>query len=240
MPGLLHPRPWDRIVRAAPGVLDVAGLDQRPIGLLPTRRRDIEALTRLHVTPGGEHMHVNAAIRLAVPHRRPSVPIRLQPGPGGLLELVEHPVDVRVARRVLWSPGDHARRVPVLELQRVSHHGHLVRVAAQHRHVVPDLALAVRLAREVGGRRLGRAGPTGARNLISIARVPHVQLRQCPLDGDQVRDDLDGRDVTHVGVRPARNLIQVRANARHLPGARALEFHRRRGPRLRPRHRLPQ
>ena len=44
-------------------------------------------------------------------HRRPSVTIRLQPGPGGLLELVEHPVDVLVARLVLRRPGDHARRV---------------------------------------------------------------------------------------------------------------------------------
>ena len=72
-----------------------------------------------------------------------------QPGPGGLLELVEHPVDVLVAWPVLRRPGDHARRVLVLELQRVGHRGHGVRIAAQDRHVVPDLALAVQLAREV-------------------------------------------------------------------------------------------
>ena len=157
MPRLLHPRPR-RIVRPAPGVLDVAGLDQRPIGLLPARRRDVETLARLQVTPRGEHMHVHAAVGLAVPHRRPGVAIRRQPGPGGLLKLVEHPVDLLVARAVLRSPGDHARRVPVLELERVGHSGHLGRIAAQHRHVVPYLALAVRPAREVVGRRLGRAG----------------------------------------------------------------------------------
>ena len=76
-------------------------------------------------------------------HRRPGVAIRGQPGPGGLLELVEHPVDVLVAWPVLRGPGDHARRVLVLELQRVGHRGHGVRIAAQDRHVVPDLALAV-------------------------------------------------------------------------------------------------
>ena len=90
-------------------------------------------------------------------HRRPRVAIRRQPGPGGLLELVEHPVDVLVAWPVLRGPGDHARRVLVLELQRVGHCGHGVRIAAQDRHVLPDLALAVQLAREVVGRGLGRA-----------------------------------------------------------------------------------
>ena len=57
-----------------------------------------------------------------------TIAIRGLPGPGGLLELVEHPVDRLVARPVLRGPGDHARRVFVVELQRV---GHLVRIAAQ-------------------------------------------------------------------------------------------------------------
>ena len=159
MPRLLLPR-TRRVIRAAPAVVEVAGLDQRAVGLLPARRRDVQALTRLQVAPRGEHMHVHAAVRLAVPHRRPGVAIRRQPGPGGLLDLVEHPVDRLVARSVLRGPGDHARRVLVVELQRVGHRRHLVRIAAQHRHLVPDLALAVGLAREVVGRGLGRACPT--------------------------------------------------------------------------------
>ena len=40
--------------------------------------------------------------------------------------------------------------------------------------------------------------------------------------------------------RPARDLVQVRADARDLPGALALDLARRRGPGLRPRHRLAQ
>ena len=158
VPRLLLPRPR-RVVRAAPAVLEVAGLDQRAVGLLPARRRDVEALTRLQVAPRGEHMHVHAAVRLAVPHRRPGVAIRRQPGPGGLLELVNRPVDRLVARSVLRGPGDHARRVLVVELQRVGHRRHLVRIAAQHRHLVPLLALAVRLAQQVVGRGLGRPRP---------------------------------------------------------------------------------
>ena len=107
VPRLLLPRPR-RVIRAAPAVVEVAGLDQRAVGLLPARRRDVEALPRLQVAPRGEHMHVHAAVRVAVPHRRPAVAIRGQPGPGGLLDLVEHPVDRRVARLVLRRPGDHA------------------------------------------------------------------------------------------------------------------------------------
>ena len=134
MPRLLHPRPR-RIVRPAPGVLYVAGFHQRAIRLLPARRRDVQALARLQITPRRDNMHMNAAALLAVPHRRPGVAIRCQPGPGGVLELVNHPVDLRVARLVLRGPGDHGRRVPVLELQRVGHRRHLVRIAAQHRHL---------------------------------------------------------------------------------------------------------
>ena len=136
-----------RVVRVTPALVEVQGLDQGVVGLLPARRRDVEALAGLQVAPRGEHMHVHAAGGRAVLHRRPRVAIRVQPGPGGLLELVEHPVDVLVAWPVLRGPGDHARRVLVLELQRVGHRRHGVRIAAQDRHVVPDLALAVQLAR---------------------------------------------------------------------------------------------
>ena len=146
VPRLLQPGAC-RIVRAAPTVVEVTGLDQRAIGLLPAGRRDVEALARLQVAPRGEHMHVHAAIGRAVLHRRPGVAIRGQPGPSALLDLVEHPVDVLGARLVLRRPGDHARGVFVVELQRVGHRRHVVRIAAQDRHVLPDLALAVRLAR---------------------------------------------------------------------------------------------
>ena len=43
-----------------------------------------------------------------------------------------------------------------------------------------------------------------------------------------------------MGVCPARDLVQVRADARDLPRARALDLPRRRRPGLRPRHRLAQ
>ena len=136
MPRLLHPR-TRRIVRTAPGVLEVAGVHQRAIRLLPAGRRDVQARARLQVTPRRDHMHVNPAPRLAVPHRRPRVAVRRQTGPGRVLELVEHPVDLPVARLVLRRPGDHRRRVLVLELERVGHRRHVVRGAAQHRHIVP-------------------------------------------------------------------------------------------------------
>ena len=43
-----------RIVRAAPALVEVAGLDQGVVGLLPARRRDVEALARLPTGRGGE------------------------------------------------------------------------------------------------------------------------------------------------------------------------------------------
>ena len=74
-----------------------------------------------------------------------------------------------------------------------------------------------------------------ARNLTSIARAQPAQLRQVALDGDQVGENLDDREVVvHMGVRPAGDLIQVRADARDLPRALALDLPRRRRPGLRP------
>ena len=51
-----------RVVRAAPALVEVAGLDQGVVGLLPARRRDVEALASLQVAPRGEHMHVYVAV----------------------------------------------------------------------------------------------------------------------------------------------------------------------------------
>ena len=70
--------------------------------------------------------------RFAVLDRCPGVAVRFQSRPGGFLELVHHAADLRIARLVLRCPGDHARRVLVLELKRVGHPGHLVRIAPQH------------------------------------------------------------------------------------------------------------
>ena len=60
VPRLLVQRPR-RVIRAAPALVEVQGLDQGVVGLLPARRRDVEALAGLQVAPRGEHMHVHAA-----------------------------------------------------------------------------------------------------------------------------------------------------------------------------------
>ena len=77
-------------------------------------------------------MHVDTPVRFAVLDRRPGVAVRLKSGPGGFLELVHHPAYLRIARVVLRGPGDHARRVLVLELQPIGHRGYLVGIAPQH------------------------------------------------------------------------------------------------------------
>ena len=128
----LHvPRPL-RIVRSAPAVLVVLPVPQRVKRLLPAGSRDIQTLAGLHVAPRCQDMHVDTPVRFAVLDRRPGVAVRLKSGPGGLLELVHHPAYLRIARVILRCPGDHARRVLVLELQPISHRGHLVGIAPQH------------------------------------------------------------------------------------------------------------
>ena len=89
-----------RVVGPAPARLVVEGVAQRTEGLLPAGRRDVEALARLQVAPGGQDVHMHAAAALAVLDRRPRVAVRFEPRPRGLLELVEHGLDLRVSRPV--------------------------------------------------------------------------------------------------------------------------------------------
>ena len=127
--GLLHSGPL-RVVRSAPAVLVVERVTQRVERLPPARRRDVEAPARLQVAPCGEDVHVHPAAALAVLDGCPGVAVGLEPGPSRLLELVEHGVDLRVGRAVVGGPGDHARRVLMLELQCVGDGRHHVRIAA--------------------------------------------------------------------------------------------------------------
>ena len=159
MAGLLRPGPR-RVVGPAPAVLVVEGVAQRAVGLLPAGRRDVEALARLEVAPGGEDVNVHAAAALAVLDRRPRVAVRFEPGPGHLLELVEDGCDLRVGRPVLRRPCDHAGRVLVLELQRVGDSGHAFGIAAANLDAVAGLAGRVPLAEQVVD---GRAGPSRSR-----------------------------------------------------------------------------
>ena len=103
-------------------------------------------------------MHVRSAVLLAVQHRRPGVLVRLHARPGDLLELLQRPLDLLPRRRVLLRPGDHPGFVRVLELQRIGHRRHLVRVAPQHLDLLALRAQVVALPQQVLGRFRGAAG----------------------------------------------------------------------------------
>ena len=55
-----------RVVGAAPAVLVVEGVAQRPEGLLPAGRRDVQAAAGLQIAAGGEDVHVDPVAILAV------------------------------------------------------------------------------------------------------------------------------------------------------------------------------
>ena len=104
MAGLHIPRPL-RIVRTAPAVFVVLPIPQCVKRLLPSRRRNIQALAGLKIAARRQDMHVNTPARFAVLDRCPGVAVRFEPRPGGFLELVHHPVYLRIARA---SSGDQA------------------------------------------------------------------------------------------------------------------------------------
>ena len=157
VPGLLHPRPR-RVIRLAPALFGVESVAERVEGLLPARRRDVEAPAGLQVAPRGEDMHVSAAAQLAVHHGRPGVAVGLEPRPGRAFEGIQNRADLRVGRSVVRCPGDHSRGVPVLERQRVGHRGHLMGIPPEDLHALAQLPGRVPRSEEVVGRRPGRAG----------------------------------------------------------------------------------
>ena len=205
--GLLRPGPR-RVVGPAPAVVVVEGVAQRVEGLLPAGRRDVEALARLQVAPGSQHVHVHAAAALAVQDRSPRVAVGLQSRPGGLLELVENGFDLRVGRPVLRGPRDHGRAVLVLERQRVGDGRDLFRIPAKDLDTGARLPGRVPLAEQVVDRRTGRAGAAGDELDVHQPLVSEAgQPGDVPLDGDQVGDDLDGLGRLGVRVRPPRDLV---------------------------------
>ena len=144
------------------------------------------------------------------------------PAQAVLLEGVQDRLDLLVGGLVVRCPGDHAGGVPVLEVERVGHRGHLISgVTAQHLDALARLPGRVPLPDEVAGRVARRAGSAGARNLMmhrrSLALEARASATERPLDGDQVGDHLDGLDGRLVGVRPPSDLVEVVPDARRLP-----------------------
>ena len=160
VPGLLHPR-QRRVIRPAPALLGVEGVAERVECLLPARRRDVEAPAGLQVASRSEDVHVDAAVALAVHHGRPGVAVGLEPRPGRLFEGIHDRADLRVGRSVVRCPSDHARRVLVLERQRVGHRGDLMGIPLEDLHALAQLPRRVPRPEEVIGRRPGRAGAAG-------------------------------------------------------------------------------
>ena len=134
----------------------------------PSRRGNVQAAPGLKVASGCEDVDMGASALLTVQHGSPCVAVGLQPRPGHLLEGVQYRLDLLVDGAVVRRPGDHAERVPVLELQRVGDRGHHVGVPPQHPDTLARLPGRVLLPEEVFGRSPGRPGPV--REKLSVHR----------------------------------------------------------------------
>ena len=180
---------------------------------------------------------------LAVEYRRPGVAVRIQSGPGRLLELVEDSPDLGVSRPIVRRPRDHARPELVLELQRVGDGGHQVRVPAQHLDARTHGPRGVAFADEIVRRGPGRALP--ATEEPNVHRCPlrragpgrAATARPTPAR-PQPRRPRPPRDGCSPSARAGSGCCR---SARSAGCARvALDGEGRSGPAPRPRHRLPQ
>ena len=156
----------------------VEGVPERAERLLPARRSDVQASSGFQVAPRGEDVDVTAAAALAVQHGRPCVAVGFEPGPGRVLESVQNRADLFVGRLVLRRPRDHPGGVPVLELQRVGHRSHFVRIPAQDLDAFARLPGRVPLPEEVLRRGPRRSGPM--REKLKVHRGPGRRSGRAP------------------------------------------------------------
>ena len=145
---------------------------------LPARRGNVQASAGLKVASRREDVDVGTAALLTVQYRRPCVAVGLQPRPSRLLEGVQYRFDLLVGGAVVRCPGDHAGGVPVLEVERVGHRGHHLRVSPQHLDALARLPGRVLLPEEVSGRRASRAGPV--REKLNVHRDPNSRSGPAP------------------------------------------------------------
>ena len=156
----------------------VEGVAERIERLPPSGRGNVEAPTGLKVASRREDVDMGAAALLTVQHGRPGVSVGLQPRPSRLLEVVEDGFDLLVGGMVVRRPGDHAGRVPVLEVERIGDRGHHVRVPPQHLDAVARLAGRVQFPEEVACCFAGRAGPV--REKLNVHRGPGSRSGPAP------------------------------------------------------------
>ena len=167
--GLLHSGSG-RIVGTAPAMLVVEGVAERIERLPPSGRGNVQAPAGLKVASRRKDVDMGASALLTVQHGRPGVAVGLQTRPSRLLELVEDGFDLFVGGLVVRRPGDHAGRVPVLELKRIGDRGHHVGVAPQDFDSLARLPGRVLLPEEVLGRGPRRPGPV--REKLNVHRRP--------------------------------------------------------------------
>ena len=167
--GLLDPGPR-RVVGTSPAMLVVEGVPERIERLPPSRRGDVEAPPGLQIASRREDVDMGAVALFTVEDRRPCVAVGFEPRPSRLLELVDDGFDVLVGGLVVGSPGNHAGGVPVLEVERVGHRGHHVRVPPQNLDALARLSGRVPLPEEVVGRLARRSGPAGQE--LNVHRSP--------------------------------------------------------------------
>ena len=145
------------------------GLARHPSGVARNHRHrhrahsrpDVQAAASFEAALRREDVRVDAAVKLAVKDRRPRIVVRLQPGPTPSLELVHDCLNLFVGGLVLRCPRDHPGGVPVLEVERIGHCDHRVRVPANDFDALARLPGRVPLAEEVGDRSLGGALAVG-------------------------------------------------------------------------------
>ncbi len=149
-----------RIVRPRPAVFRIEGVMEGPEVALPTRRRDVQTAAALEVHPRRENVHVHSLRRVlvAVKDRGPGVAVLVDAGPSDFLEAIEGLLDLVAGGAVLRRPCEDGGRVTVFVLGAVGNQRDLVRIAAEHFHLVALRAGVITIGEKVVHRGRGAAG----------------------------------------------------------------------------------
>ncbi len=167
--GIIRPGP------SMPGVVHVAdGIKC----LLPSGRREVEALAGRQINASGEDVDVTSTISLTMQDGRIGGAIFADSSKCHALEVIQDCIDLCIGRRVVLMECDHARHIAMLEFQTVGNNTDLNRIATQHLNIGALDAVVVFIGQQVTGGTLPATGAVSKELNVHCGR-PQLPARRC-------------------------------------------------------------
>ena len=150
-PAWLHITRPRRVVRSRPALFLIPVITPRIKRLLPSGRRNIQAVAGQKINPCDNDMKM-----VIMPNNAISVFIGIQASKRNALKVRNKLLHFLIRTGIIGMQRNHAGCISVNELKRVNQPAQLIRVAAQYLHQLTRSATVIQLAQQIFNSRLTR------------------------------------------------------------------------------------